>query len=79
MTERSTFMGALKLIVYPLGLAIAGLMIVALFGMAVFGVQSADWAEWQNELVGTVGVIVGLGGGVFGLWLAIRSEERVVR
>jgi hypothetical protein len=42
-------------------------------------VQSANWAEWQNELVGTVGMIVGFGGAVFGLWLAIRSEERVVR
>jgi hypothetical protein len=72
-------MGTFKMIVYPFGLAIANLMIVVLFGMAVFGVQSADWADWQNELVGTVGTIVGFGGAVFGLWLAIRSEERVVR
>jgi hypothetical protein len=72
-------MGSFKMIVYPFGLAIAGLVIVVLFGIVAFGVQSANWAEWQNELVGTVGMIVGFGGAVFGLWLAIRSEERVVR
>jgi hypothetical protein len=72
-------MGTFKMIVYPFGLAIASLIIVVLFGMAVFGVQSGDWAEWQNELVGTVGTIVGFAGAVFGLWLAFRSEQRVVR
>jgi hypothetical protein len=72
-------MGTFKMIVYPFGLSIAGLMITVLFGMALLGVQSADWADWQNELVGTVGTIVGFGGAVFGLWLAIRSEQRAAR
>jgi hypothetical protein len=72
-------MGTFKMIVYPFGLAIASLMVVVLFGITAFGPHSADWAQWQNELVGTVGTIVGLVGAVFGLWLAIRSEERLVR
>ena len=72
-------MGTFKMIVYPFGLAIAGLMISVLVGMALFGVQSAEWADWQNELVGNVGTVIGLGGAVFGLWLAIRSEQRLVR
>jgi hypothetical protein len=72
-------MGAFKMIVYPFGLAIASFFIVVLFAMAVLGVQSSDWADWQNELVGTVGTLIAIGGAVVGLWLAIRSEERVVR
>jgi hypothetical protein len=72
-------MGSYKMILYPFGLAVGSLVIVALFGMAIYGVHSADWEEWQNELVGTVGTFVGLGGAVIGLWVAIRSEERVVR
>lgn len=69
-------MGSYKMIVYPFGLAVSSMLIVVLFGMAIYGVQSSNWEEWQNELVGTVGTFVGLGAAVIGLWLAIRSEER---
>ena len=72
-------MGSYRMIVYPFGLAVSSLLIVALFAMAIYGVQSTDWEEWQLELVGTVGSFVGLGAAVIGLWLAIRSEERAAR
>jgi hypothetical protein len=69
-------MGSYKMIVYPFGLAVGSLYIVVLLGMVIFGMNSTGWEEWQNELVGTVGTLVGLGSAVIGLWLAIRSEER---
>jgi hypothetical protein len=68
-------MGTFKMIVYPFGLAIASLVMVVMFGMALFGVQSADWADWQNDLVSSIGTVAGLAGAVVGLWLAIRAER----
>jgi hypothetical protein len=67
------------MIVYPFGLAIFGMFIVTLIGMAIFGMHSTDWADWQNELIGTTGTIFGFVGAVLGLWLAIRFERRVLR
>jgi hypothetical protein len=72
-------MGTFKMIVYPFGLAIFSLVIVVLFGMALFGVQSAGWDDWQNELVSSIGTVAGLAGAVVGLWLAIRSERRAIQ
>lgn len=71
-------MGTLKMIVYPFGLAITALCIVALFGMALFGADAADWTEQQQELTSTIGTLAGLAGAVTGLWLAIRSERHAV-
>jgi hypothetical protein len=68
-------MGTFKMIVYPFGLAIAALCIVAFVGMALFGSEAADWTEQQQELTSTVGTLAGLAGAVVGLWLAIRSER----
>ncbi|HEY3392623.1 MAG TPA: hypothetical protein VGK58_07940 [Lacipirellulaceae bacterium] len=72
-------MRSYKMIVYPFGLAVGSLYMIVLLGMVMFGLNSADWEKWQNELVGTVGAFVGLAGAVVGLWVAIRSEERAAR
>jgi hypothetical protein len=68
-------MGTFKMIVYPFGLAITALCIVAFFGMALFGADAADWTQQQQELTSTIGTLAGLAGAVVGLWLAIRSER----
>jgi hypothetical protein len=72
-------MGTFKMILYPFGMAILAMVVVTLFGMAVFGPHSTDWMDWQNELVGTMGTVIAFGSAMFGLWLAIRSEQRVAR
>ena len=72
-------MGTLKMIVYPFGAAVAGLLIVALVGMAAFGVNCVEWQEWQNRMVSVFGTTAGFVGAVTGLYLAIRSDQRPVR
>ena len=71
-------MGTFKMIVYPFGLAIIALCVVAFFGMAMFGADAADWTVQQQELTSTIGTLAGLAGAVAGLWLAIRSERHAV-
>jgi membrane associated rhomboid family serine protease len=68
-----------KMISYPLALCIGAVMVVSFLGMAMFGVRSADWADWQNGLVGSIGTAAGLAGAIVGLWLAIRSERRAIQ
>jgi len=67
--------GAFKMIVYPFGFAIGAMFLVSLLSMGLFGVHSADWADWQNEFVISVGTVAGLAGAVIGLWLAIQTER----
>ena len=70
-------MGTLKMIVYPFGAAVVGMILAALVGMTVFGVN--EWQERQNRLVSVFGTIAGFAGAITGLYLAIRSEERTLR
>ena len=77
-TEGSAAVGTFRMIAYPFGLGIASLCVVMFLGMALFGLEPAEWAEWQNELVGTIGTIVGFAGVVTGVWLAIRAERQAI-
>jgi uncharacterized membrane protein (Fun14 family) len=72
-------MGTLKMIAYPFGAAIVGMLIVALMAIAAFGVNCVEWQEWQNRMVSEIGTIAGFVGAVIGLYVAIRSEQRLVR
>jgi hypothetical protein len=67
------------MIVYPFGLAAAATCLVMLIGMALFGVETVQWANWQGELVGNIGTIAGLAGAIAGLWMAIRSEHQTIK
>jgi hypothetical protein len=67
-------METFKMIVYPFGLAIFAVGVVMVFAMVVFGREPADWANWQNQTVSTLGTIVGFGASIAGLWLAIRTK-----
>ena len=69
-------MTTLKMIAYPFGLAIAGMLVVDLVGIALFGANSSEWLEWQNQIVSTFGTVAGLAGAVAGLYLAVRSQTR---
>lgn len=71
-------MGAWKLVVYPFGLAIAGVVLADVLGILVFGTDSRAWLEWQNRAVSAVGVGTGLIGAMVGLFLAIRSHARLL-
>lgn len=71
-------MGAWKLIVYPFVLAAIGMVIVDLAGIAVFGPNSHDWLDWQNEIVSAIGAVMGLAGFVGGVYLAIRSQAHLI-
>ena len=70
-------MATLKMIVYPFGAAILGMILAVLVGMAVFGVT--EWHEWQNQIVSVLGTIAGFSGAVTGLYWAIRSGEHSPR
>ena len=70
-------MATLKMIVYPFGAAILGMILAVLVGMSVFGVT--EWHEVQNRIVGALGTIAGLTGAITGLYWAIRSEEHSPR
>jgi hypothetical protein len=71
-------MGTYKMIVYPFALCIGAIIAVAFVGMAMFGLHSDAWMEWQYKLVNSVGTVAGLACATFGLWLAIRSERRAL-
>jgi hypothetical protein len=71
-------MGAWKLVAYPAGLAIVGMVLIDLIGILAFGANSQDWLEWQNRAVSAGGVVTGLGGVMFGLYLAIRAHARLL-
>jgi threonine/homoserine/homoserine lactone efflux protein len=72
-------MGILKMITYPFGATLVGMLTVVLAAMAMFGANYADWQEWQNRMVGEIGTIAGFVGAVTGLYIAIRSEQRAAR
>jgi hypothetical protein len=72
-------MGAWKLVVYPFGLAIIGMMLVDLVGIALFGPNGREWLDWQNQVVSTCGMAAGLAGAVAGLYAAIRAHARLTR
>jgi len=71
-------MGAWKLVVYPFGLAVVGMTLVDLIGIALFGANGREWLDWQNQAVSTFGLATGLAGAIGGLYLAIRSHARLV-
>lgn len=71
-------MGAWKLMVYPAGLAIVGMLLIDLIGILAFGANSQEWLDWQNRAVSAGGVATGLGGAMFGLYLAIRAHARLL-
>ena len=71
-------MGVFKVILYPFGLAFAALCLVMLLGMAAFGTEPKLWAEWQNQLVSSVGTVAGVAGTLIGTWLAIRADRRAI-
>jgi hypothetical protein len=76
--RRERTMRTFNMILYPFGLAITAMLVVTLIGMATFGLHSADWLNWQNELISSIGTVAGLAGAVIGLWLAIRAERRAI-
>lgn len=71
-------MGAWKLVIYPVGLAIAGMALIDLIGILAFGTNSQDWLDWQNNVVSAAGVATGLAGVMVGLYLAIRAHARLL-
>lgn len=71
-------MGAWKLVVYPLGLAVVGMMLIDLIGIALLGADIGEWLDWQNQAVSTFGAVAGLAGAIGGLYLAFRSHARLV-
>jgi hypothetical protein len=66
------------MILYPFGLTMTAMLIVALLSMAMFGAQSAEWADWQIDVASSAGTVAGLAGAVAGLWLAIHSDRHAV-
>jgi hypothetical protein len=72
-------MGTFRMILYPFALACIALCFAMLLGMAMFGVDTVHWPEWQGELVGSIGTVAGLAGAIVGLWMAIRAEHRVMK
>lgn len=71
-------MGAWKLVLYPFGLAIVGMVLIDLIGILAFGANSQDWLEWQSNAVSGVAVATGLVGVMVGLYLAIRAQARLL-
>lgn len=71
-------MGAWKLVIYPVGLAIVGMVLIDMIGIFAFGANSRDWLDWQNRAVSGAGVVTGLVGVMFGLYLAIRAHARLL-
>ena len=69
-------MSTFKLILYPYAGALTALGLTMLLGTAVFGTDLKLWAHWQNELVSTVGTILGITGGLLGMWLTLRSAPK---
>jgi hypothetical protein len=69
----------LKAIAYACGASVAASLGVLLVGACVFGLQFAQWAEWQGRLVGVVGTIAGVAGAVVGLRAAFRTERRAIQ
>lgn len=70
--------GAWKLVLYPFGLAIVGMVLIDLIGILAFGANSQDWLEWQSKAVSGVAVATGLVGVMVGLYLAIRAQARLL-
>jgi hypothetical protein len=75
---KGRFMGTFKMIVYPFALCLGTIIAVSFLGMAMFGLHSNDWTDWQYRLVNWGGTFAGVGGAIVGLWLAIRSERRAI-
>ena len=72
-------MGTFKMILYPFVFGIGAMCLVTLLGMAMFGLHSTDWSDWQNDLIGSVGTVAGLAAAIAGLWLAIRAERHALQ
>jgi hypothetical protein len=71
-------MGAWKLVVYPFGLAIAGIAVVDLLGTAMFGADCREWLNWQTQLGSALGTASGFAGAIGGFYMAIRSQARLI-
>jgi hypothetical protein len=72
-------MMTLKMIGYPFATAVAASLAILFLGLGVFGLQFAQWTEWQGRIVGTFGTIAGITGAVAGLLMALRAERRVIK
>jgi hypothetical protein len=72
-------MATLRIILYPFGSAAAALLIVQLIGMLCFGTQVEQWPEWQGRVISTLGTSAGIVSAVAGLYMAVRSERRVIK
>jgi hypothetical protein len=68
-----------KMVGYAFASAIAASLLVLLVGMALFGFQLSQWAEWEGRLVGVVGTVAGNAGAAGGLWLARRAQRQAVK
>jgi hypothetical protein len=68
-------MNALKIILYPYLAAFAAIALAILFGTVAFGTDISNWAGWQHELVSTCGTILGIIGGLLGLWSAMQPTR----
>ncbi|MBI3912630.1 MAG: hypothetical protein HY327_00320 [Chloroflexi bacterium] len=68
----------LKMIGYAFAAAIAASLGVLFLGLGVFGLQFAQWAEWEGRIVGMVGTMAGVAGAVVGLMMALRAERRAI-
>jgi hypothetical protein len=71
-------MGVWKFAVYPFGLAIIGIAVVDLIGTAMFGADSGEWLTWQVQFGSALGTAAGFAGAMSGLYLAIRSQARLI-
>jgi hypothetical protein len=70
-------MNALKIILYPYIAAFVALALAILLGTAAFGADISNWAGWQHELVSAFGTILGIIGGLLGLWSALQPTREV--
>ena len=71
-------MDAWKLIVYLFGLALGGMFLALLVGIAIFGPDANDWFDWQNRLVSGFGGFFGLIGFIVGVGCAVKATTRLI-
>lgn len=72
-------MGTLKMIRYPVGIALGASLVVLAVGLCAFGFQLSQWAEWEGGIVGIAGTIAGVAGAAVGFKIALRAERREIK
>jgi hypothetical protein len=74
-TQQVQTMTAARVIGYAFGAALVATLTVLLIGLATFGANVNEWAEWQGGIVGVAGTIAGVAAAALGLRRASRAER----